>query len=397
MTAPAALVGPALALAALLLGGPAFAQREPPVPALPVGALIATRPQPVAVAGQEVTVRPEQVEIRTRFVNRSGADLEVPLVLPLPDVGAAVAAAAAWAPRPDPANVIDLEVRVGGEPTAVEATLRALVGTRDVTAVLQREQVPVSLFARTLEASLAGRSLATRRALSEAGAVEFGELGGYSVKWTMRGWYTWRQQFPRDRPVDVTLRYRPLAGGFAADATALDLSPADRGCIDDAARTAFARGILPHGLAPLGIRIALSLGGRTNWAGPPEVFGIAVDAGDPALVAVACLEGLTRSGPGRLDGRFNAFAPRGAFSVLFLPVRAPARGDRPAEAGDPRFPEASQMRLSALRLAGYAPEELRAMTAAVLARSGGPDRLTPTERANLATIAARLRDIGQGR
>ena len=50
----------------------------------------------------------------------------------------------------------------------------------------------------------------------------------------------------------------------------------------------------------------------------------------PGLVAVTCLEGMTRSAPGRLDGRFNAFAPRGAISVLFLPVRAPSRGDRPA-------------------------------------------------------------------
>jgi hypothetical protein len=145
---------------------------------------------------------------------------------------------------------------------------------------------------------------------------------------------------------------------------------------------------------PLGARVALSLGGTTNWAGPPEVFGLAIDSGDPALVAVTCFAGMMRSAPGRLDGRFNRFAPRGLITVLFLPVTAPSRGDRAADVGDPRFPEASLMRLSLLRLTTYAPDELRAMIEAMLARAGGPDRMTLTERANLAVITTRLRDLG---
>jgi hypothetical protein len=354
-----------------------------------------SRPQPIAIAGEEVTVRPELVEIRYRFVNRSSADLEVPVVLPLPDVAPAILSTASGGPRRDPENIIDLRISVDGQPVTADVTLHAVVGSRDVTAALQREQVPVSLFARNLEPSLTGRPIATRRALAASGAVAFGELGGYEIKWTMRGWFTWRQRFPRERPVEITLRYRPISGGFAADDAALDLPAAEQRCIDDAARAAFARGRLPAGLFPLGIRVGLSLGGTTNWAGPPEVFGLAIDAGDPALVAVTCLEGMTRSAPGRLDGRFTAFAPRGAISVLFLPVQAPARGDRPAEAGDPRFPEASLMRLSALRVVTYAPAELRAIISAMLARAGGPDRMTLTERANLAVVTARLRDLGQ--
>src|SRR5438045_3817199 len=83
-------------------------------------------------------------------------------------------------------------------------------------------------------------------------------------------------------------RYRPMSGGFGADDTALELPAAEQRCIDDAARAAFARGRLPANLFPLGIRVGLSLGGTTNWAGPPEVFGLAIDAGDPGLVAVTC-------------------------------------------------------------------------------------------------------------
>jgi hypothetical protein len=382
-------------LALLLLAAPAAAQRDPPVPAWPVGDLIVSRPQPIAIAGEEVTVRPELVEIRYRFVNRGPAEIEVPVVLPLPDIGPQILSTTAGGPRRDPENVIDLRVTADGQPVVIEVNLRAMVGTRDATAALQREQVPVSLFARSLVPSVTGRPIAVRRALASAGLVEFGELGGYEIKWTMRGWFTWRQRFALGRPVEITLRYRPLGGGFGADDSALDVPAAEQRCIDDAAREAFTRGHLPASLFPMGIRLGLSLGGATNWAGPPEVFGLAIDAGDPALVAVTCLEGMTRSAPGRLDGRFASFAPRGAIGVLFLPVRAPPRGDRPAEAGDPRFTEASQMRLSALRVAGYAPAELRAMIQALLARAGGPDRMTITERANLAVITTRLRDIGQ--
>ena len=43
----------------------------------------------------------------------------------------------------------------------------------------------------------------------------------------------------------------------------------------------------------------------------------------------------------------------------------------------------------------YAPDELRTIIAALLVRAGGPDRMTVTERANLAVITTRLRDLGQ--
>src|SRR5258708_801875 len=78
------------AIILLLAGAPAAAQRDPAVPAWPVGDLIVSRPQPIAIVGEEVTVRPELVEIRYRFVNRSAAELEVPIVLPLPDIAPAI-------------------------------------------------------------------------------------------------------------------------------------------------------------------------------------------------------------------------------------------------------------------------------------------------------------------
>src|SRR5258708_7172918 len=74
------------AIILLLAGAPAAAQRDPAVPAWPVGDLIVSRPQPIAIVGEEVTVRPELVEVRYRFVNRSAAELEGPLVLPLPAI-----------------------------------------------------------------------------------------------------------------------------------------------------------------------------------------------------------------------------------------------------------------------------------------------------------------------
>ena len=89
--------------------------------------------------------------------------------------------ATAAVPRRDADNVVDLAVSVDGRPVAVDVALRAILGGRDVTASLQREQVPVSLFARNLEPRIIGRPLATRRSLASAGLVTFGELGGYAI------------------------------------------------------------------------------------------------------------------------------------------------------------------------------------------------------------------------
>ena len=82
------------------------------------------------------------------------------IVLPLPDIAPAILSTAAGGPRRDPENAIDLRVSVDGQPVTADVALHAMVGTRDVTAVLQHEQVPVSLFARNLETSLTGRPTA---------------------------------------------------------------------------------------------------------------------------------------------------------------------------------------------------------------------------------------------
>lgn len=390
-------LGRFVVLLAILAPAPAAAQADPPIPAIAIGDLIAPRRQPIAIVGQDVTVRPERVEIRYRFANPTGAAIDTPIILPIPDIGPQIMATNAGGPRADSGNFIDLAVTVDGAPVEVTVVQRAIVGGRDVTDTLRREQVPISFFARGLIPTLTGRSLTTRRTLAAAGIASFGELGGYEIRWSMRSWFTWTQSFAPRRAIDVTLRYRPLAGDFAADARELALPAAEQTrCLDAPARAAFETGRTRPELHARGIRIGLALGGATNWAGAPAIFGFTVDAGDPALVAAACMDGLNRSGPGRLDARIENFAPDRPIVALFLPVRAPARAGRPADAGDPRFPEGSQIRLTQTRVFGYAPDELRTMRAAMLARAGSEEALTVTERNNIAVIAARLRDLGAG-
>ncbi|MBL8834865.1 MAG: DUF4424 family protein [Alphaproteobacteria bacterium] len=383
------------AVFALFAPAAAAAQGDPPIPAIAIGDLITPRRQPIAIVGQDVTVRPERVEVRYRFANPTDATIDAPVILPIPDIGPEIMATNAGGPRADPANFIDLAVTVDGAPVELTVVQRAIVGGRDVTETLRREQVPISFFARGLVPTLTGRSLTTRRTLAAAGIATFGELGGYEIRWTMRSWFTWTQSFGPRRAIDVTLRYRPLAGDFAADARELALPAAEQArCLDAPARAAFAAGRAPPELSARGIRIGLALGGTTNWAGAPAIFGLTIDAGDPALVAAACMAGLNRSGPGRLDARIENFAPDRPVVAFFLPVRAPARAGRSAEAADPRFPEGSLIRLTQTRVFGYPPEDLRAMRAAMLARAGSEEALTATERNNIAVIAARLRDLG---
>ena len=269
-------------------------------------------------------MRPELVEIRYRFVN-SAAELEVPVVLPLPDIAPAILSTASGGPRRDPDNVIDLRVTVDGQPVTADVTLHAMVGTRDVTAVLQREQVPVSLFARNLETSLTGRPIATQRALAAAGAVAFGELGGYEIKWTMRGWFPgasasrasgpWRSPCATARSSAVSPRTTRSTCRRRSSAASATWRAASR---------AAAAG------EPMGIRVGLSLGGTTNWAGPPEVFG---PRSTPAIRrwSVTRLEGMTLgAGPARRPlQRVRAAGSSACCSCRCAPI-APTAPLRPA-------------------------------------------------------------------
>ena len=376
----------------------AVAQVDPPIPAIAIGDIISPRRQPVTIVGEEVTVRPERVEIRYRLANPTDNPLDVPIVLPVPDIAPQILSTNAGGPRADPDNFIDLVVSVDGRPVDVNVVQRAVVGPRDVTDTLRREQIPISFFARGLVPTLTGRPLATRRLLAGTGIASFGELGGYDIRWSMRSWFAWTQNFPPRRAVDIVVRYRPLAGDFAADAGGLAIAEAEQArCLDDVARSTFAGAAPPRALGARGVRIALALGGTTNWASPPALFALTVMTDDPALVAASCLDGMTRFNAQRLDNRLENFAPDQPIVAFFLPVRALQRAGRPPDGADSRFPEASQIRLTQTRIFGYAPDELRAMRAAVLSRAGGETGLTATERANLGEIALRLRDLGAGR
>lgn len=404
------------AVATLAAAGAAVANDS--TASLGAGGLVLERTAAVAMAEEVLEIRPDRVQVRYRFVNRSARDVETLVAFPLPAVSADYREDPGFDTRRDAANFVGFTAMVDGRAVPLRAELRAYAGTREVTGLLREAGVPVSLFDMRLDRALEGLARPQRARLAAARAIL--SDADPAPQWTMQARLYWQQRFPAGRTVAVAHDYRPVAGlSMWSPRELLRTDAADEHCLDPGARAALTRRSAgDESLSLLRTQVDYILSTARNWAGPVGAFTLVVDSNAPDVVALACFEGMTRVSPGRLEVRLADFVPQRDLKVVFLAVRSPDAPDAPAD-GPPqgRFPEASQRPLGESDLAGLSLAELRLMRNEIFARRGYIFRredlrrhfaaqpwyrprfddvtaqLAPVERANLQAIQARERAL----
>ena len=149
--------------------------------------------------------------MRYRFLNQSAKPVTLTVAFPLPDIDLSESDNFAI-PASDSVNFLGFETKIDGKPVTFTMNQRAVVGDKDVSALLRGLKVP--LFALGVQHDvLADLTPAARDKLVEEGLlVPIGQTEQgkpiYGAGWKVKTSAVRQQTFPPNKPVLVEHRYK---------------------------------------------------------------------------------------------------------------------------------------------------------------------------------------------
>jgi hypothetical protein len=310
---------------------------------LGTGGLELRRAPGIALESEDLRISPTAIEVDYVFRNRGAAPVTTLVVFPLPDIDLRLHPEEAnWdIPDQQSANFLDFTVTVNGQAVAPAVEQKALVGSRDVTELVQRYGLGAAGGYRSGEAvadDIEKLPPAARAALRAGGATAR-RFGRDWPAWRLQTRFYWEQTFPPDAPLAVAHRYRPFAGRAMLSGPAF---PADRGmarlagstaagqpatrryCVDRPTATAAAAlGRRFPGQPLSATEIEYILTTARNWGGPIGRFRLSLEMGRPDAVLSLCWRGaLRREGPTRFTFEATNWLPD---QEIRLAIIAPAQ------------------------------------------------------------------------
>jgi uncharacterized protein DUF4424 len=305
---------------------------------LAVGGLTFTKNADISIESEELTITPDAVAVRYKFLNRSSKPVTLTVAFPLPDIDLADAANVAF-PASDPLNYVGFSTRIDGKAISFVTSQQAFLNDRNVTAQLNEMGIPLfpvgaeqlkinELPEKTRQGAVA------QGLLVEAGTNDKG-TPLYEATWTLKTSVVRQQTFPPGKPISVEHHYRSSvgmsfdsvlrAGLRQTKALAPEVSRyKTMFCINDdflklvdalessdKARTA---GIVER-------RISYVLTTGANWAGPIRDFHLVVDKGRADRIVSFCGEGIQKLSATRVELHATDFTPSRDLNVLILGPR----------------------------------------------------------------------------
>ncbi|MEW6643204.1 MAG: DUF4424 domain-containing protein [Pseudomonadota bacterium] len=324
-----------IALAALQLAVSTAAQANDSAAELSIGGLQFVRSNEIAMESEELRIALDRISVRYQFANTTSRPVTLTVAFPLPDIDLSEADNIAL-PSSDPVNFVDFETRVDGSPVPLAIDQRAMIGDKDVSALLRQFKLPL-LPIGTHEIRIADLPAATRTRLIDEGLLMPAGTSDNGRQQYAPGWLTKtsavRQQvFPPGRKVLVEHQYRPSVGSSAdtilrwilRHSTALS-SEVERYrreyCITDAflAELDKRAGNGQANTAMLGERrVSYVLKTGANWAGPIKTFRLTIDPGGNDRLVSFCPGKLKSAATGSLDYVASDFKPDADLKILII-------------------------------------------------------------------------------
>lgn len=182
---------------------------------LSIGGLQFVRTNDIAMESEDLRISLDRVTVRYQFANTSGKPVTLTVAFPLPDIDLSEAENIAL-PSADPINFVDFETRIDGVPAQFQIDQRAMVGDKDVSALLDQFKLP-RLPIGTREIRIADLPEVTRAGLADQGLVmpvRTDDRGRqqYEMAWIVKTSAVRQQTFPPERKVVVEHQYRPSVG-----------------------------------------------------------------------------------------------------------------------------------------------------------------------------------------
>jgi hypothetical protein len=314
-------------------GTPAFANDTSAE--LSVGGLVFTRSSDVSLESEDLTITPDLVTVKYRFLNHAPTPVTLTIAFPLPDIDLSESDNYSI-PTLDPANFVGFETKIDGAPIKFTIHQSAFLGSQDVSAALRALGVPL-LPIGAQETRLADLPQATREQLIKQGLLlpngtddQGHQL--YEGAWTVKTAVVRQQTFPPNHPVTVEHRYHTSVG-MSFDTVlrkGLRLNKAMTAeveryrkeyCIGDAFLASLDR-LAGDGKANTAKiqerRISYVLKTGANWAGPIKDFNLTVDRQNADRLISFCPNQTTATSPTLTQFTAKDFTPDRDLKILIV-------------------------------------------------------------------------------
>jgi len=302
---------------------------------LSIGGLQFVRTNDIAMESEDLRISLDRVTVHYQFANTSGKPVTLTVAFPLPDIDLSEADNVAL-PSTDPVNFVDFETKIDGVPAAFQIDQRAMVGDRDVSALLDQFKLPI-LPIGGREIRVADLPDATRTKLADQGLllpVRTDEKGRqqYAVAWVAKTSAVRQQTFPPERKVIVEHQYRPSVG-TSADTILRRALRSNKSlsaevqryrkdyCVSDAFLAELdkrAGNGPPNAPVMQERRISYVLSTGANWAGPIRSFRLSIDPGAGDRLVSFCPGQLKPTAPNALEFTAKDFKPAGDLKILIV-------------------------------------------------------------------------------
>jgi hypothetical protein len=322
------------AVAVAMLAGLGPVRANDSAAELSIGGLQFVQNKAVAMESEDLRISLDRVSVRYQFANTSDKPVTLTVAFPLPDIDLSEAENIAL-PSSDPVNFVGFETRIDGSPAKFQIDQRAMVGDKDVSALLRQLKLPLLPIGKS-EIHVADLPDATRVKLVDegllmpAGTNDKGRQQ-YAVAWIAKTSAVRQQTFPPNQKVLVEHQYHPSVG-TSSDTI---LRSALRGskqlvpeieryrreyCITDAflAELDKRAGADKSNKAMIGERrISYVLKTGANWAGPIQSFKLTVDPGADRLVSF-CAGRLKPASANAMEFTAENFKPEQDLKILVV-------------------------------------------------------------------------------
>jgi len=302
---------------------------------LSVGGLVFTKSADISMETEDLSITPDQVTVRYRFLNQSQRPVTLTVAFPLPDIDLSEADNIAI-PAGNPMNFLGFETKVDGKPVTFIVNQRAFLGDKDVSGLLRSFGLPLlplgALRAKLDELPAASRDkLIEEGLLVQAGSTEQGKPL-YQAGWNVKTSVLRQQTFPANQAVTVEHRYKTSVG-ISFDTVLRKALRQNRGMAKEVERYRKDYCVTDKFLADLDKtagtaeantsklqerRINYVLKTGANWAGPIKQFRLRIDTQNAGRLVSVCAPNLKIISPSVIEFNAKDFMPENNLKILMV-------------------------------------------------------------------------------
>lgn len=307
----------------------------------------------VQMLSEDLYLGLEQIRVSYVFRHIGDEDLTGEVIFPLPPINLAAIYESDFAidrAELDKENIVGFTATVDGKDVPVKVDRIAVLENvfeentppakaydspgRDITAILKKHGVPLSLNVEKVAEALGKLPQAAKDELKAEGVADFPDEGAAYPLWSIIERYHWTQTFPTGKDVKIAHTYKSAPPGSVfiwRDPKTLT-EPDEyldglvkRYCIDEGTQAAIKKALRPSEdpeyayFSGVAYYLDYVLTTANTWAGPIGTFKLTIDKGNAKNVISLCADGVKKTGPTTFTIEKKDFTPSSDISILLVP------------------------------------------------------------------------------